>query len=215
MGANIQLMLYNTQARKYYKKYCNTLKKVINQAKIQFYYKRWADLTNNIKTAWQLVKDNTCNHYHDATITKIKIDNVSIGNSGEIANAFNNYYIKITPKLNNKHSNGKKASMMLNSLKLDGIEPMVTIPVSEVEVRSIIKSLKLKGISGYYGITSKTLKQCASTVIKPLTYICNLSLTTGTFPKRCKPAIVRPIYKKGNHSEIIDLYPCYQLSQRS
>jgi hypothetical protein len=59
---------------------------------------------------------------------------------------------------------------MLNNLKLDGIEPMVTIPVSEVEVRSIIKSLKSKGTSGYDGISSKILKQCASTVIKPLTY---------------------------------------------
>jgi len=92
-----------------------------------------------------------------------------------------------------KHSDEKKASMMLNNLKLDNIEPMVTIPVTEAEVRSIIKSLKSKGTSGYDGISSKILKQCASTVIKPLIYMCNLSLTTGTFPERCKPAIVRPI----------------------
>ena len=46
-----------------------------------------------------------------------------------------------------------------------------------------------------------------SSIIKPLTYICNLSLTTGTFPERCKPAIVRPIYKKGNHSEMNNYRP--------
>jgi len=73
--------------------------------------------------------------------------------------------------------------MMLHNLKLDDIKPMVTIPVTEVEVRSIIKSLKSKGMSGYDGISSKILKQCARTVIKPLTYICNLSLTTGLFRK--------------------------------
>jgi hypothetical protein len=125
-----------------------------------------------------------------------RLYNISLENPEEIANAFNNYYIKITTKLNNK------ASMMLNNLKLDDIEPIVTIPVSEVEVRSIIKSIKSKGTSGYEGISSKILKQCASTVIKPLTYICNLSLTIGTFLERCKPAIVTPIYKKGNHSEM-------------
>ena len=45
--------------------------------------------------------------------------------------------------------------MMLNNLKLDDIEPMVTIPVTEAEVRSIIRSLKSKGTSGYDGISSK------------------------------------------------------------
>ena len=97
--------------------------------------------------------------------------------------------------------------MLLNNLKLEDIESMVTIPVSEVEVMSIIKSLKSKETSGYDGISSKILKQCASTVIKPLTFICNLSLTTGTFPERCKLAIVRPIYKKGNQTEMNNYRP--------
>jgi hypothetical protein len=104
---------------------------------------------------------------------------------------------------------------MLNNLKLDDIEPMVTIPVSEVEVRSIIKSLKSKGTPGYDGISSKILKQCASTVIKPLTYICNLSLITETSPERCKLAIVRPIYKKGNHSEMNNYTPVSVLTTAS
>ena len=66
---------------------------------------------------------------------------------------------------------------------------------------------KSKGTSGYDGISSKILKQCASTVVKPLTFICNLSLTTGTFPEKCKLAIVRPIYKKGNHTEMNNYRP--------
>jgi hypothetical protein len=98
--------------------------------------------------------------------------------------------------------------MLLNNLKQDDIEPMVTIPVSVVEVRSIIKTIKSKETSGYDGISGKILKQCASTIIKPLTYsICNLSLTTGTFPERCKLAIVRPIYTKGNHTELNNYRP--------
>jgi hypothetical protein len=84
---------------------------------------------------------------------------------------------------------------------------MVTIPVSEAEVRDIIKSLKSIGTSGYDGISRKIIKQCASTIIKPLTYVCNLSLTTGTFTERCKFAIVRPIYKKRKHSEMNNYRP--------
>jgi hypothetical protein len=92
--------------------------------------------------------------------------------------------MNITTKLNNKHSDGKKACMMLNNLKLDGIEPMVTIPVSEADVSSIIKSLKSKEISGYDGISSKILKQCASTVIKPLTYILYVTYLLLPEPSR-------------------------------
>jgi hypothetical protein len=197
----------NIQARNYYKKYCKILTKVINQAKKQLYYNQLAAASNKTKTAWQLVKDNTCNHYHDDIITKINTDNVLLENSEEIANAFNDYYINITTKLNHKQSGGKRALLLLNNLKWDDIEPMVTIPVSEVEVRNIMKFLRSKETSGYDGISSKILKQCASTIIKPLTYICNLSLITGTFPERCKLAIVRPIYKKGNHTELNNYRP--------
>ena len=160
-----------------------------------------------MQTAWKIIKENSYNHYQDDTITKIKYDNVLLQNPKEIANAFNNYYVNITTKLNIKHSDVHKASMLLNNLKLGKTEQMVTIPITEVEVMNIIKSLKSKGTSGYDGISSKILKQCVHTVIKPFTYICNLSLTTGVFPERCKPAIIRPIYKKGDHSEINNYRP--------
>jgi hypothetical protein len=71
------------------------------------------------------------------------------------------------------------------------------IPVSEVEVRTIIMSLKPRSSIGYDGIPNKILKYCGHCISKPLTYIYNCSLTTGIFPERCKYAIVRPIYEKG------------------
>ena len=85
----------NIQARNHYKKYCNTLTKVINQAKKHLYHKKLTTSTNKIKTAWQLVKDNTGKHYHDdETITKIKTDKGILENHEDIANAFNDYYIR-------------------------------------------------------------------------------------------------------------------------
>ena len=51
------------------------------------------------------------------------------------------------------------------------------------------------------------LKLCAHTISNPLTYIINFSLTTGTFPERCKLAIVRPIHKKGGKSEMSNYRP--------
>ena len=84
---------------------------------------------------------------------------------------------------------------------------MKTIPVLETEVISIIKSLKSKNTTGYDGISNKILKHCAHIIRKPLTYICNRSLTTGIFSERCKFAIVRPIYKKGGYNEMNNYRP--------
>jgi len=92
---------------------------------------------------------------------------------------------------------------------------MKTIPVSEAEVNSIIKSLNPKNTAGYDGISRKILKQCAHLISKPLTYICNSSLTTGIFPERCKFAIVRPIYKKGGRNEMNNYRPISLLTTSS
>jgi hypothetical protein len=51
------------------------------------------------------------------------------------------------------------------------------------------------------------VKHCASTVIESMTFICNLFLTTGTFAERCKLAVVRPIYMKGNQTEMNNYRP--------
>ena len=84
---------------------------------------------------------------------------------------------------------------------------MKTIPVTEAEIISIIRYLKPKNASGYDGISNKILKLCMYTISKPLTYICNGSLNTGTFPERCKLAIVRPIHKKWDKNEMNNYRP--------
>jgi hypothetical protein len=72
---------------------------------------------------------------------------------------------------------------------------MKIIPVTEIEVIDIIKSLKNKDSSGYDGISNNILKYCAKDISKPLTSIFNLSLETGVFPDRFKFAVVQPIHK--------------------
>jgi hypothetical protein len=133
-------------------------------------------------------------------------------NPKEVADAFNEYYINTITNLNIKHSDICKAS---NNLKLVNIVYMETIPVTEAEVISIIQSLKPKNTAGYDGISNKILKQCAHIISKPLTYIYNCSLTTGTFPERCKLAIVRPIHKKGGKNEMNNYRPISLLTATS
>ncbi|MDR0288741.1 MAG: hypothetical protein LBH78_01645, partial [Rickettsiales bacterium] len=92
---------------------------------------------------------------------------------------------------------------------------MKIIPVTEIEVTDIIKSLKNKNSSGYDGISNNILKHCVNDISKPLTFIFNFSLETGVFPDRLKFAVVQPIYKKGNKANLANYRPISQLTSCS
>jgi len=64
-----------------------------------------------------------------------------------------------------------KASSLLRNIKLDNIVKKEIIPVSEVEIKTIIMSLRPKNSTGYNGIPNKILKYCGHSISKPLTYI--------------------------------------------
>jgi hypothetical protein len=40
-----------------------------------------------------------------------------------------------------------------------------------------------------------------------MSYICNKSLSTGTFPTHLKSSVVKPLYKKGDRTNISNFRP--------
>ena len=75
---------------------------------------------------------------------------------------------------------------------------MKIIPVTETEIKTIIRSLKSKSSVGYDGISNTILNHCIHVTGKPLTHICRNSVASGIFPERCKydPSIKRVRKKK-------------------
>ena len=57
-----------------------------------------------------------------------------------------------------------------------------------------IKSSKAVGIDKFSG---KFLKDGADILAKPVSALCNLSISWGVFPSACKVAKLKPIFKKG------------------
>jgi hypothetical protein len=58
--------------------------------------------------------------------------------------------------------------------------------VSPKEIENVAKSLKAKESHGYDEIPTKVIKQNISYISSPLAHICNLMLSSGTFPTRLK-----------------------------
>ena len=74
------------------------------------------------------------------------------------------------------------------------IESIYLEPVTENEINTLIKALK-DTATGFDNMNSMSLKISSETLTKPLTNICNLSLTQGIFPSQLKIANVTPLYK--------------------
>jgi hypothetical protein len=94
----------NVQLRNYYKKYCNILNRVINEAKIQTFHNQIATSSNKVKAAWNIIKNNSGNSQTYEIITKINCGHKLLNNPKDTANAFNKFYTLIVTNSNIKHS---------------------------------------------------------------------------------------------------------------
>ena len=83
-------------------------------------------------------------------------------------------------------------------------------PVVEQEVLGIVKACKNKTSLDYENLSMYTIKNIIPSIVKPFTYICNLSFLTGIFPDKMKNAKVIPLFKAGkkNYLPTIDLCLC-------
>ena len=79
--------------------------------------------------------------------------------------------------------------------------------LKELETLKELKNVKRKKASGLDNFPPGMLNDAALVLIKPLTFIINLSLETGVVPSEWKVAKVIPLYKSGSLAEIDNYRP--------
>jgi len=177
---------------------------------------------NKIKTTWANIKKETGNKNHHGTINSLRINDPMVNNSQEIAYAFNDYFSSVADTIINNIRMGKDerkddishSSYLINNF--NNTFPNINWKqASTHEISKIIESLKCKSSCGYDGIPVIILKLSAPFITSPLTYICNKSLSTGTFPERIKYALIRPVYKKGDKHLVTNYRPISLLTSFS
>jgi len=75
------------------------------------------------------------------------------------------------------------------------------------EITKIINNLNDDTAAGYDEVTVKSLNAIAANIIEPLTYIYNLSISECTFPDKLKLAIIKPLFKNGDSTNINNYRP--------
>lgn len=164
---------------------------------------------NQNKAAWKIISDLTNKKTVHKNITLVN-DNNTITDPTHIAKNFNKVFIEAPQKIiSNIDFSGEKEINHITS-----IENSIYIEeFSETEILNIINhKLKNKFSSGPDGLPSAVIKKCASHILKPLTYLINLSLSIGSFPNKLKVSKVNPVYKKHDKTKADNYRPIAEAS---
>ena len=69
---------------------------------------------------------------------------------------------------------------------------------SPEKILSILKGLNPSKAAGIDNLSGKFLKDGAHVLARPISQLCNLSIKLNSFPRSCKIAKVKPLFKKGS-----------------
>ena len=175
-----------------YLEYKSKLNLELRKAERKHYEDPFNLYQNDLSRSWQKM----------SVIDHIELNNEIITDKKIIVNSFNDFYINIGPNISKSTPDCDVSPLAYMGTRVNN--SMFINPTIETEIRKIILSLK-NSSPGWDEITGKILKETYNSILQPLTYVFNLSLSHGVVPSELKVAKVIPLYK-GDSKFIISNY---------
>ena len=184
-----------------YKSYAKLLKRSLELAEKQYYNNLFDSKINGIKSIWTNInslinsKQPKCSE-----VKKIIKDGITIDQSTDIANEFNNYFCEISDRLycSNAHVINRVNNDYGSYLGHHYMNSFYCSAVTLSELLNIVHNLKTSKSCVGNSMSASLLKDCIDHISSPLLYLCNLSFEQGIFPDQLKMARVVPVFKKGS-----------------
>ena len=100
-------------------------------------------------------------------------------------------------------------------LKESNCNSMFLFEIEETEILNLVNHCKHKTSTDYNNINMVIVKKVIGDIVKPFTYICNMSFVQGVFPDQMKVAKVIPLFKSGQKNVFTNYRPVSLLPQFS
>ena len=197
-----------------YIRYRNIFNKVKIKSKIDYYNSRIDMFKNNSKKLWKIYNSllGKLNNKKE-TVDYIKIDNIKIYSSKKIADTFSSYFASVGSNLAKKI---KKSTKPYHSYLGEANDNSIFMtPTTAAEIENIVNKFQNKTSCGVDGLSNKVLKIIIKEISEPLQIVFNKSILEGKVPTELKKAIITPLYKTKNRSEIGNYRPISVLTSIS
>lgn len=195
----------------YYYKYNKIFKRTVRLAK-RMSNDRFIENSDCKSTAtWRIIKADLGIVQKSDKIDAINIGREKIKDHKRMCNVFNSAFLDSAKNLGVSCGSQKAAKVRVDSTQRKFSFRSVTVN----EVHKTILSLKNKKSSGWDEIPVILIKAANNLISPYLTKIINQSLLNGCFPEKLKYSIVRPIYKNGEKSSVVNYRPISLLSNFS
>ena len=184
-------------------RYKNLLTLLIRKSKNDYYANLFTNNRTNLKRTWNIIKSLTNNNNTKKRIKEIVVDNKIYNSSIDIANNLNNFFATIAEDLD------KKLPPPIENIQLPNLSPQHSFylrPISNDDCIDIIAKLKNKN-NGINNITTSLIKRTKHLLAPHITFLVNESFKTGVFPAICKEAIITPIFKDGDKTNMSNYRP--------
>ena len=121
-----------------------------------------------------------------------------------MATGFNEFFTSVAQKLCGHY---KSKTRLPDVLTPRVVQNFVLQKASTYFVLKELSKLKVTKALGPGGITARLLKDAAPVIAKPITYLVNLTISTGLIPTEWKDARVTPIFKSGARNDVNNYRP--------
>ena len=190
----------NTENHLKYKHYRNTLTKLKQHCKLDYYHSKCVEFRTNTTALWNVINKIT-NRSNNKTsiIDHLEDGGISYNNPKDIANIFSTHFSTVGKNNANSIKNSVKNIREYLSAITKNTKSMFWQPATIPEISKIISNLPNKKSSGHDNIDNVLVKQLGPQLYHPLCILFNRSLNEGIFPTRMKLAEVVPLYKGKEH----------------
>lgn len=177
-----------------------SLKRLMRIERTKYISKCMAE--NNMKRKWQNINKLMGRGSHQRIAVMYDKDNKLVTDATQIANMFNNEFIDSVNKLKSdvaENSSPVRMETLISSIMLD--------EVTEQDVATAIMALKNSSAPGIDGIKVSHVKALSQLLLNIIAHLANRIFETATFPALYKTAIISPISKSHDWSNISDYRP--------
>lgn len=194
-----------------YRNFCNDL---LRKIKRDYESKELEKNRRNTKALWNSIS-KICHFKKENNNQSLAL--LANSNDPDMAiNACNDFFATVGQTLSTKIMEKSNKSQLSLAAKLQITNApnnsFFMTPVDSLEIENLISTLKNDSAPGLDGITNTLVKVIRPYISTPLTYIYNLSFSSGCFPNTWKVASVIPIHKDGPRDSPSNYRPISLLS---